>query len=442
MKSIMTEIRSGMAVLAGIVWLSLVAGQAAAQGTTSASGVTEGIVTLADSKIQYFSRGKGETIVLLPGGTLTVGYLDGLAEALAEAGYRVVGINFRGSGKSTGSSKGVTLQTNADDVAGVVKALQLGPVHMAGNDFGNRVARMFAAAYPKLTRSVILLAAGGKIPPKPAAERALMTIFNPQSTDANVLAVMPYLVSNPADSAQVWAMFKPSRDPGAASIERAAAEATPLEVWWAPPGKTKYLILQGAEDQIALPENGVELKKELGMRATLVNVPGAAKLDEGLEVLTGLWSGQPFSYDGTQYRVKDAHFAPPAQHPRIPIWVAGAWPHKPPFRWAARWDGVFPISQVPLTKHLTPAEIRDIQAYIKKYRTSATPFEVVSGGQTSGSNGAEDTALVTPHVEAGLTWWRESPGQRTPAEMRERIRQGPPSVGACGRRGSGRAMIT
>ena len=168
----------------------------------------------------------------------------------------------------------------------------------------------------------------------------------------------------------------------------------------------------------------------------------AAKWDEGLEVLTGLWSGQPFSYDGTQYRVKDAHFAPPAQHPRIPIWVAGAWPHKPPFRRAARWDGVFPISQVPLTKHLTPAEIRDIQAYIKKYRTSATPFEVVSGGQTSGSNGAEDTALVTPHVEAGLTWWRESPGQRTPAEMRERIRQGPPSVGACGRRGSGRAMIT
>jgi pimeloyl-ACP methyl ester carboxylesterase len=207
-----------------------------------------------------------------------VGYLDGLAEALAEAGYRVVGINFRGSGKSTGSSKGVTLQTNADDVAGVVKSLELGPVHMAGNDFGNRVARMFAASYPALTRSVILLAAGGKIPPKPAAERALMIIFNPQSTDADVLAVMPSLVSNPADSARVWAIFKPSRDPGAASIERAAAEATPLEVWWAPPGKTKYLILQGAEDQIALPENGMELKKELGMRATLVNVPGAAHL--------------------------------------------------------------------------------------------------------------------------------------------------------------------
>jgi pimeloyl-ACP methyl ester carboxylesterase len=242
------------------------------------SKAKQGIVKLSDASIQYFSRGKGETIVLLPGGTLTVGYLDGLAEALAKGGYRVVAINFRGSGKSTGQSNGVTLQTFADDVAGVVKSLDLGPVHVAGNDFGNRVARMFAASHPELTRSVILLAAGGKIQGKPDAERALQVIFNPKSTEADILAVMKYLVASPADSARVWAIFKRSLDPGAAAIEAAAAKATPLETWWAPPGQTRYLILQGANDLIAPPENGVELQKELGPRATLVNVPGAAHL--------------------------------------------------------------------------------------------------------------------------------------------------------------------
>ena len=90
-----------------------------------AQSVETGLVKLADSNIQYFSRGDGETIVLLPGGTLTVDYLDDLAKALAKAGYRVVGINFRGSGKSTGPSKGITLQTMADDVAGVIQALKL-----------------------------------------------------------------------------------------------------------------------------------------------------------------------------------------------------------------------------------------------------------------------------------------------------------------------------
>jgi hypothetical protein len=51
--------------------------------TTQAQPVETGLVTLADSNIEYFSRGEGEAIVLLPGATLTVGYLDGLAEALA-----------------------------------------------------------------------------------------------------------------------------------------------------------------------------------------------------------------------------------------------------------------------------------------------------------------------------------------------------------------------
>jgi hypothetical protein len=56
---------------------------------TRAQSVETGIVKLANSHIEYFSRGEGEAIVLLPGGTLTVGYLDGLANALAKAGYRV-----------------------------------------------------------------------------------------------------------------------------------------------------------------------------------------------------------------------------------------------------------------------------------------------------------------------------------------------------------------
>jgi pimeloyl-ACP methyl ester carboxylesterase len=240
--------------------------------------VETGIAKLPDANIEYFSRGEGEPIVLLPGGTLTVDYLDGLADALAKAGFRVVGINFRGSGKSTGTGTGVTLSTFADDVAGVIKALNLGPVHIAGNDFGNRVARMLAASRPELTRSVILLAAGGKIQPQPAAAKALGIIFNPASTDAEILAAMPYFVSDPAESDRIWAIFKPSRAPGAAAVEAEAAESTPLDVWWAPPGETKYLILQGANDQIAPPENGVELKSELGDRATLVNVPGAAHL--------------------------------------------------------------------------------------------------------------------------------------------------------------------
>jgi len=116
----------------------------------------------APSNVEYFSQGQGESIVLLPFGGLTVGYMQELANDLANAGYRVVRINFRGSGKSSGPGEGITLHTLAADVAGVIRALKLGRVNIAGHAFGNRVARTLAADYPELVRTVILFAAGGK----------------------------------------------------------------------------------------------------------------------------------------------------------------------------------------------------------------------------------------------------------------------------------------
>jgi pimeloyl-ACP methyl ester carboxylesterase len=240
--------------------------------------VQEGIVKLTNSEIQYFSQGHGEPIVLLPFGGLTVGYMDELAQDLAEAGYHVVRVNFRGSGKSTGSGEGITLHTLADDVAGVIQTLKLGKVNIGGHAFGNRVARTLAADHPGLVYSVILFAAGGKVPPTPGGEEALKTIFNPASTDGEILEQMRNMVGNPAEIPKVWPIIKPCRAPQVAGMQRTAMENTPLEDWWAPSGEMKYLVEQGTDDQIAPPENGKLLKEELLDRVTLVSFPGAGHL--------------------------------------------------------------------------------------------------------------------------------------------------------------------
>lgn len=68
-----------------------------------------------------------------------------------------------------------------------------------------------------------------------------------------------------------------------------------------------------------------------------------AKYDEALDVITGLWTGEPFSYDGEYYTVTDAVMKPtPVQEPRIPIIIGGLWPNKKPFHRGARWDGMIP----------------------------------------------------------------------------------------------------
>jgi alkanesulfonate monooxygenase SsuD/methylene tetrahydromethanopterin reductase-like flavin-dependent oxidoreductase (luciferase family) len=56
----------------------------------------------------------------------------------------------------------------------------------------------------------------------------------------------------------------------------------------------------------------------------------AQKLDEGLVILTGLWSGEPFEFEGRHYKIQRTRFLPaPVQQPRIPIWVAAIWDHEP-----------------------------------------------------------------------------------------------------------------
>ena len=152
----------------------------------------------------------------------------------------------------------------------------------------------------------------------------------------------------------------------------------------------------------------------------------AALLDEGLAVLTGLWSGKPFSYEGQHYTIRDALFLPPpVQSPRIPIWVAGIWPNKAPMRRAAHWDGVCPIVEGHMVQ---PEEVRDMLTYIRQYRPAGAPFDVVVVGYIGNHDPAEAAILLKRYAEAGVTWWQEGfLANDTPNDVRKRIQQGPPS---------------
>jgi alkanesulfonate monooxygenase SsuD/methylene tetrahydromethanopterin reductase-like flavin-dependent oxidoreductase (luciferase family) len=138
----------------------------------------------------------------------------------------------------------------------------------------------------------------------------------------------------------------------------------------------------------------------------------AAQLDEGLQVLTGLWSGERFSHRGAYYSVANARFIPgPLQKPRIPIWVGSTWPNRRPFRRAARWDGVVPLVADPEAdfRSPTPGELSDIIAYTMEHRSSSAPFEVAVGDSLSGAT-RPPAEVVGPYAEAGATWWLEAVG--------------------------------
>jgi alkanesulfonate monooxygenase SsuD/methylene tetrahydromethanopterin reductase-like flavin-dependent oxidoreductase (luciferase family) len=155
----------------------------------------------------------------------------------------------------------------------------------------------------------------------------------------------------------------------------------------------------------------------------------AQMLDEGLDILLGLWSGETFAFNGTHFHMRKTRFLPkPLQTPRIPIWVAGTWPKKPPFRRAARYDGVVAVAG-DLKAALSPAQVGEMVSYTRRFRTRPSSFDIVQFGETDGTNKTEDRNLVAAYETVGVSWWLESIFPRYPnvAVARARILRGPPS---------------
>lgn len=150
----------------------------------------------------------------------------------------------------------------------------------------------------------------------------------------------------------------------------------------------------------------------------------AELLDESLAILEGLWSGDPFAFQGRHYRFGPMTFRPtPLQRPRIPIWVVGAWPHERSMRRALRWDGV--VAQV-----AGPDELRALVAYARRERPSGLPaqFDVVVDGSTPADDPAAAAEVVRPYAEAEATWWIDADWQgATVQSIRRRIAAGPPA---------------
>ena len=165
----------------------------------------------------------------------------------------------------------------------------------------------------------------------------------------------------------------------------------------------------------------------------------AAMLEEGLQILTGLWSGEPFSFEGNYYHIRAAQFLPrPVQSPSIPIWGAGGWPNKAPFRRAARWDGVFPQDiRLRGVEMMAPQEMQSLLSYMTPYRQTEASYDVVQAGITSGLSPEQDSALIASYAAVGVTWWLENfMPQRWGGswsdwpldQMHRRISQGPPKI--------------
>ncbi|HWO94053.1 MAG TPA: LLM class flavin-dependent oxidoreductase [Dehalococcoidia bacterium] len=158
----------------------------------------------------------------------------------------------------------------------------------------------------------------------------------------------------------------------------------------------------------------------------------AAMLDEALDIVAGLWTGEPFSYDGAHFKVDRVTFRPrPIQTPRIPIWVGGAYPNEGPMRRAARWDGAnfyrakTPGSAGDSGRGLTLDEFIRLREYILSRRKTDAPLDLVVHPQRHPRSAESEVSRLRAFAEAGASWSQVwiPPGERH--QMESEIAVGP-----------------
>ena len=161
-----------------------------------------------------------------------------------------------------------TSARSIDRIAGWTRACA------SGWAWGNRIARTLAADSPQRVASLVLLAAGGKVPADPIVAETTARLREPGLTrgradeDVGASAARPGLGSR-GDSSL-------SRNPGRRRRRRRPPPAGPRgSKNGGPGGSAPMLVIQGLQDKVAPPGNGRDLKTNYPNRVTLVEIDGA-----------------------------------------------------------------------------------------------------------------------------------------------------------------------
>jgi pimeloyl-ACP methyl ester carboxylesterase len=133
----------------------LSAGQTLARRSTAEMEVKK--VKVNDAELAYVEEGAGDPVVFVHGFTGDWRSRDVLRPFISKQ-YRYVAYSRRGHYPNAWIDDGpnYTLAQRLEHLATLIRALNVGKVHLVGNSGGGRIAGYVALKYPELVRSVVM----------------------------------------------------------------------------------------------------------------------------------------------------------------------------------------------------------------------------------------------------------------------------------------------
>jgi pimeloyl-ACP methyl ester carboxylesterase len=230
-------------------------------------------IRAGDIEIETFIYGKGsDTLIIAAGNGRPAAQLEELARNIAASGIQVVTYNYRTIGGSKGRIDDITLLDYAQDVWRIADAMGLKKVHLAGKTYGNRVMRAAAASRPERTLSIILIGAGGEIPPSDEVQAMYWRYVDPNTSKKEWQKLQGELMFAPGNEHLASRSATIGSYPELAAAQIKASNATPKSEW-AGGGTAPMLILSCLKDRIAVPENALNLAKSRP-ESWMVGIPG------------------------------------------------------------------------------------------------------------------------------------------------------------------------
>jgi len=140
-------------------------------------------IKVNDVNLHYNTYGSGQSIILIPGwGGSGESWRAEMIKLLAER-CTVITYDPRGTGQSEKPNISYTMKMFADDVAGIIKALDQSPAHIMGFSMGGSIAQIVSIEHPVVVKSLILCCSsapgGPRVPMKPENAARFATISNP-----------------------------------------------------------------------------------------------------------------------------------------------------------------------------------------------------------------------------------------------------------------------
>lgn len=107
----------------------------------------------------YELHGEGRPLVLLHGGLMSNETFGPVIPALVAGGHRVIAPDLQAHGRTADIDRPLDLRLMAEDIAGLIRQLDLGPVDLVGYSLGGGVALQTAARHADLVRKLVVISA-------------------------------------------------------------------------------------------------------------------------------------------------------------------------------------------------------------------------------------------------------------------------------------------